>query len=77
MRPAQLPDGAWRVDVSPIAAPDITGAHHIHLTDDGQSMTIKIDGQALTTYSHEPECGGVGIRVWGAGFTFSNVQISN
>jgi hypothetical protein len=39
-------------------------------------MTIEIDGHALATYSHEPECGGVGIRVWGAGFTFTNVQIN-
>jgi hypothetical protein len=77
VRPAQLPGGAWHVDVSPIAAPDIAGLHHIHVTDDGQSMTIKIDGHALATYSHEPECGGVGIRVWGAGFTFSNLQISD
>jgi hypothetical protein len=77
VRPAQLPGGAWRVDVSPIAAPDITVPHHIHLADDGQSMTIEIDGQAVATYSHEPECGGVGIRAWGAGFTFTNVQISN
>jgi hypothetical protein len=76
VRPAQLPGGAWRVDVSPIAAPDIARAHHIHLADDGQSMTIEIDGHALATYSHEPECGGVGIRVWGAGFTFTNVQIN-
>jgi hypothetical protein len=76
VRPAQLPGGAWRVDVAPIPAPDITLPHHVQVTDNGSSMTIEIDGQVMATYAHAPECGGVAIRVWGAGFTFSNVAVS-
>jgi hypothetical protein len=76
VRPAQLPGGAWHVAVTPVPAPDIAGRHQIRLTDNGTAMNLEIDGQNVATYPHPPECGGVAIRVWGAGFTFSNVTVS-
>jgi hypothetical protein len=76
VRPAVLPSGAWRVDVSPVPAPDIHRPHHIRVTDGAGSMSIEIDGQRIATYTHQPECGRVGIRAWGAAFTFNSVSIN-
>jgi hypothetical protein len=76
VRPAFLPGGAWRVDVPPLPAPDIYQTHHIKVADNGDSLNISIDGQKIATYSHQQECGGVSIRVWGASFTFSDIVIS-
>jgi hypothetical protein len=46
------------------------------VTDTGDAMTVEVAGQRVATYTHEPARGGAGIRVWGAGFTFTNVRIS-
>jgi hypothetical protein len=76
LRPAFLPSGAWAVEVTPVPAADIYQPHHIRVTDNGTLMSVQIDGQHIATYSHQAECGGVSIRAWGAGFTFSNVVVS-
>jgi hypothetical protein len=76
VRPALLPGGAWRVDVSPQPAPDIYGKHHIRVTDSGQSISIAIDGHQIAAYSHDTSCGGLSIRAWGAPFAFTSIAVS-
>jgi hypothetical protein len=77
VRPAELPGGAWSVDVAPTAAPDLRTRRHVVVSASGSTMTIGIEGREVAEYDvPQVECGGVAIRAWGAAATFSNIRVS-
>lgn len=77
IRPATLPGGAWGIAVPPVRAPRITKRHHVVVYAEGQSMSIKVDGRQLASYTLPTvECGGVAIRAWGSSFTLTNLSVS-
>lgn len=77
VRPAMLPRGAWAIEKPPVPAPDINRPHHVRVAADGRSISIQIDGGAVTRYDSASECGGVTIRVWGAAVSFRDIRIAN
>lgn len=78
VRLAELPGGAWRFELEPDRAPDLTERHHVVVTSVGTSMTVTIDSDLTVEYDvGAVECGGVTFRVWGAPITLEHVRVTS
>ena len=74
-RPVELPGGAWRASTDPVRMPDVHARHHVIVRAIGTSMTIDVDGTSAGFDAPGVECGGVGLRAWGAPVEFSHVNV--
>ncbi|WP_432887875.1 hypothetical protein ACQPYH_06215 [Kribbella sp. CA-245084] len=77
VRPAELPAGAWSVEVRPAVAPDIRQPHHIEIHATGSHMTMTIDGTLAGAFSGSAEFGAMAIRTWGSAFSFTNLKVTD
>jgi hypothetical protein len=55
--------------------PDVHARHHVIVRAIGTSMTIDVDGTSAGFDAPGVECGGVGLRAWGAPVEFSHVNV--